>query len=478
MNLSRLPPGEAAPALLYAGFNQDVSCFAIGTDAGFRIFSIDPLKEKTRKEYGYTSSEGVTSAASQSERLDLVGSEGRLPPELNQPGGIALVEMLYKTNFLAFVGGGKNPKFPPNKVVIWDDSKGKVAIEMEFRSEVKAIRWRRDRLIIVLLTKIYVYTFEPTPRRLHVFETIENDRGLAALSQSPTVLSPGGNGTAVFAFLGRNKGQVQIAELMVGPVQASGRASGRRSLDGNASNTVSIPTPSVHIIQAHASTVSCLTISHSGHLLASASEKGTLVRVFEARSSRLVNELRRGVDRANIYSIAFNLEETNLCVASDKGTIHIFTIGSGEGGSTLIAPGTSIPPTIKPNSQIPSISRTSSQSSLSSSGNNPSSSKPNRQSFLSSFAPYLPKYFSSEWSFVQFGLPFERRCIIAFLPPTATGDRATVVALCADGSCYKFLYDAKKGGECVRDSYHRFFRGLGSSVGGVEQREGEWEEEM
>ncbi|XP_050381283.1 autophagy-related protein 18a-like [Argentina anserina] len=364
-NPTPTPPNPAQqPQLLHLSFNQDHGCFSAGTDHGFRIFNCDPFREIFRRDFG-------------------------------PRGAVGLVHMLFRCNILTLVGAAApEPLYSPNKVMIWDDHQSRCIGELSFRSEVKSVRLRRDRIVVVLVQKIFVYNFADL-KLLHQIETIANPKGLCEVSH----LGP----QAVLVCPGLQKGQIRVEHY------GSKRTK---------------------FIVAHDSRLACFALTQDGRLLATASSKGTLIRVFNALDGSLLQEVRRGADRAEIHSLAFSSDAHWLAVSSDKGTVHVFNLKVDSGS-------------------LGSLGNDKSRSP-------PNSSSPPNQSAISSLSfmkGVLPRYFSSEWSVAKFHLQEGLEYIVAF-----GHQKNTVVVIGMDGSFYRCEFDPVNGGEMTQLEYYNFLK--------------------
>lgn len=232
-------------------------------------------------------------------------------------GGIGCVEMLGTTQYIALVGGGKQPKFPQNKVCpedsgwlivqgtdivhevqIWNDNRQTVSTSLEFKTPIQRVRISQTHLIVVLLNKVGIYRMKMPPEKVADYETVNNPFGLCELGKN------------IVAYPGRAVGQVKLFDLS---------------------------TSNVSIIPAHESPLRALAISKNGDLVATASEQGTIIRLWSFPSCTKIAELRRGVDPAAIFSLAFSPSGSTLAVTSDKSTLHIFDLSAALAGANAQA---------------------------------------------------------------------------------------------------------------------------------------------
>lgn len=126
--------------------------------------------------------------------------------------------------------------------------------------------------------KVYVYSILDNLRLIHSTQTLMNPKGVLAINSSDQ-----NNILCCPAELDGKKdlGMVQIWNL---------DDIGDKCL----------------IVNAHSSTLSILELNYDGSLMATASEKGTLIRIFSTKDGNMLQELRRGSENVVLFSVNFH----------------------------------------------------------------------------------------------------------------------------------------------------------------------------
>ncbi|ORX37625.1 hypothetical protein BD324DRAFT_622668 [Kockovaella imperatae] len=325
MQLGRYHVSTLQPTIVHSiDFSEDGELFAIAFEGGYEVWRACPLGLVRRRSLS---------------------------------GTLARAIIVPKSPLLVLQGGGTSPLYPPNKAVIFHDGVGRAIAELEFSERIRGIALREGTICIVLSRRTMGFEYGINVssakgkevqsqkrgfwiRKFGEWETASNEHGLIALSTS--------NGSSLLVLPGRQSGHVQLIHLS----------------HASSSRTAPFRSP---IILAHTHPLSTLACSRDGTEIITTSERGTLIRVWDITRGSLSKELRRGVDRAEMWGVGFEprpAEGLGRVVGwSDKGTVHVWATAPSE---------------IKSNPSLAHI--------------------------LSRNLP-LPKYFSSSASIAQFHLP-------------------------------------------------------------------------
>lgn len=118
----------------------------------------------------------------------------------------------------------------------------------------------------------------------------------------------------------------------------------------------------------------------------------------------------------------FSHDSQRLCVASDKGSVHVFKLEKPEEGLNFISDDEE-EPVKSPKKVAGSVL------------------------FVKDI---LPKYFSSKWSHAHFHVA-DAKFVATF-----GSEKNSIIVVSTDGNYYKYTFDLVAGGDCVRQAYNKF----------------------
>ncbi|SMN18963.1 similar to Saccharomyces cerevisiae YFR021W ATG18 Phosphoinositide binding protein required for vesicle formation in autophagy and the cytoplasm-to-vacuole targeting (Cvt) pathway [Maudiozyma saulgeensis] len=345
-------------------FNQTGACISLGTSRGYDIFNCDPFGKF------YSESE----------------------PDI---GGYSIVEMLFSTSLVALVGNGDSPNLSPRKLRLVNIKKRSIICEITFPTSILSVKMNKSRVVVLLNLQIYIYDIN-NMTLLYVIDREPNQTNLISLSPNldNNVLAYPSTSTAIYSEIRPNVTSNNINILhskLSDPLsddavsnnvetavdideyednenigfeentnnennESYSRRAAELNLDNsnnnnNISNNVDNSDRPINngdvilfdldelqptmVIEAHQNGIAALALSPDGLFLATASEKGTIIRIFNATTGFKLYQFRRGTYSTKIYSMSFSEDNQFLLACSSSKTVHIFKLGNIIGNNGL-----------------------------------------------------------------------------------------------------------------------------------------------
>ncbi|CAB0036400.1 unnamed protein product [Trichogramma brassicae] len=369
--------------IFFVNFNQDCSSLAVGSKTGYKIFSLNSV-----------------------EQLEKIFE--------NETEDACIIERLFNSSLIAMVSSSS-----PRKLKVCHFRKGTEICNYSYSNTILAVKLNRavsnsknshklktfflytnqsyllQRLVVCLEESLYIHNIRDMKVLHTIRDTPPNLAGLCTLSIN--------SDNCYLAYPGSNTiGEVQIFDAI--NLQAK------------------------TMIPAHDSPLAALAFSPNGTKVATASEKGTVIRVFHVHDGTKLFEFRRGVKRCvSISSLSFSIDSMFLCCSSNTETVHIFKLEEPK--------------------EVPQQPPEETQSWMG-----------YLSKAVTASANYLPSQvtdvFNQGRAFASVHLPFQglkNVCAIATIQKVLR-----LLVASADGYLYVYNLDTQEGGDCTLFKQHRF----------------------
>ncbi|KAJ5828892.1 uncharacterized protein N7525_007145 [Penicillium rubens] len=225
-------------AMNFVTFNQDYSYLAVATSKGFQIFTTEPFAKS------YEAKEG----------------------------NIAVIEMLFSTSLVALI-------LSPRRLQIQNTKRQCTICELTFPTTVLAVKLNRKRLVIVLEDQIYLYDIQ-TMKLLSTIDTSPNPNAICALAPSSE--------NCYMAYPLPQKAPAAAST----PAHAPPGTTHVSPTTGDVLIFDAVKLEAINVIEAHRSPLALIALNSDGTLLATASDKGTIIRIFSVPDGHKLYQFR------------------------------------------------------------------------------------------------------------------------------------------------------------------------------------------
>ncbi|XP_954161.1 uncharacterized protein TA03100 [Theileria annulata] len=322
-----------------ARFNQDGTCICVANDHGFKILNTNPLVITCDRDL----------------RNKNVGS-------------IGIAEMLYRSNLLALVGNGEYydirkgamrsvhrfiKPWKQNVVTVWDDKKHVEVVQLVFNDSILNIKLMHDmylvtvvhnmsglknyyRLVVVLKYRVYVYQMSDVSL-VDCSATIYNLFGMVSTSSSKTlniIAHPGKlRGTVVvqlYTKLPKKSSFSDEDELFSQEPRSENNVESMESFYLNeileSGEEVGSYNKVVLKMKLHRSDITAVTLSPNGYLMATSSQEGRFIKLFDTLSGELIQVFRKTNRFGRVTRCVIDKDSRWLAVVTDRPKLYVYEI--------------------------------------------------------------------------------------------------------------------------------------------------------